>query len=115
MTEATTMNAAPQPYMKSLAMLPNVEIRLVTIPVAKVGPIPFARLTHSKTMSIDGKIAWVGTSNWSGGYLDNSRNLELVMRNDKMAARVAATHEQMWSSVYAAPLDINKDYAPSKK
>ncbi|UTY56230.1 phospholipase D-like domain-containing protein [Massilia sp. erpn] len=97
-------------YLKSLAMLPNVEIRIVTIPKASTGFIPFARVIHSKTMSIDGKLAWVGTSNWAGGYFDLSRNLEVVMRNEQMAQRVAAVHEQIWNSSYAQPLDVNKNY-----
>jgi phosphatidylserine/phosphatidylglycerophosphate/cardiolipin synthase-like enzyme len=97
-------------YLKSLAMLPNVEIRVVTLPQASSGFIPFARVIHSKTMSIDGKLAWVGTSNWAGGYFDMSRNLEVVLRNPAMAQRVAALHEQLWMSPYAAPLDVNKAY-----
>lgn len=102
-------------YLKSLAILPNVEIRVVTLPRAAAGFIPFARVIHSKTMVIDGKLAWVGTSNWSGGYLDLSRNLEVVLRNEKMAQRLLALHEQTWSSAYAEPLDINKTYPkPSK-
>ncbi|CDG85035.1 phospholipase D-like domain-containing protein [Janthinobacterium agaricidamnosum] len=102
-------------YLKSLAILPNVEIRIVTIPTASTGFIPFARVIHSKTMSIDGKLAWVGTSNWSGGYFDLSRNLEVVMRNEKMAQRLAALHQQAWDSAYAQPLDINKDYPKPAK
>ena len=102
-------------YLKSLAILPNIEIRIVTLPVASSGFIPFARVIHSKTMVIDNQVAWVGTSNWSGGYMDLSRNLEVVMRNDKMAQRLAALQEQTWSSPYAQVLDINKKYAkPSK-
>lgn len=102
-------------YLKSLAVLPNVEIRIVTLPVASSGFIPFARVMHSKTMVIDNQLAWVGTSNWSGGYMDLSRNLEVVMRNEKMAQRLAALQEQTWSSPYAQALDINKHYAkPSK-
>lgn len=102
-------------YLKSLAILPNVEIRVVTLPRAAAGFIPFARVIHSKTMVVDGKLAWVGTSNWSGGYLDLSRNLEVVLRNEKMAQRLLALHEQTWSSAYAEPLDINKTYPkPSK-
>lgn len=97
-------------YLKSLALVPNVQVRIVTLPAASTGPIPFARVIHSKTMSIDGKLAWVGTSNWSGGYFDKSRNLEVVLRNEKMAQRLAALHEQAWSSQYAQPLDVNKDY-----
>ncbi|MTV37279.1 phospholipase D-like domain-containing protein [Duganella radicis] len=104
-----------QAYLKSLAVLPNVEIRVVTLPVASTGFIPFARVIHSKTMVIDNQIAWVGTSNWSGGYFDLSRNLEVVLRNEKMAQRLAALQEQTWSSPYAQVLDINKQYPkPSK-
>ena len=104
-----------QVYLKSLAILPNVEVRVVTLPVASTGFIPFARVIHSKTMVIDNQLAWVGTSNWLGGYMDLSRNLEVVMQNEKMAQRLAALHEQTWSSQYAQPLDINKKYPkPSK-
>jgi phosphatidylserine/phosphatidylglycerophosphate/cardiolipin synthase-like enzyme len=47
------------PYLKSLALLPNVEIRVVTLPVASTGFIPFARVIHSKTM-VDRRQAGVG-------------------------------------------------------
>ncbi|MBV8034263.1 phospholipase D-like domain-containing protein [Roseateles sp.] len=102
-------------HLKSLAMLPGVEIRIVTLPRASTGFIPFARVIHTKAMSIDGEIAWVGTSNWSGGYLDKSRNLEVVLRDPAMAGRLAALHEQTWSSPHAQPLDVNRQYPkPSK-
>lgn len=103
------------PYLKSLAVLPNVEIRVVTLPKASTGFIPFARVIHSKTMVIDGKLAWVGTSNWAGGYFDLSRNLEIVMRNEQMAHRIAALQDQVWNSSYAQPLDINRIYAKPQK
>ncbi|WP_348699369.1 phospholipase D-like domain-containing protein [Duganella fentianensis] len=109
------LEALPQAYLKSLAILPNVEIRVATLPVASSGFIPFARVIHSKTMVIDNQIAWVGTSNWSGGYFDLSRNLEVVLRNEKMAQRVAALQEQIWSSSYAQPLDINRKYPKPAK
>jgi phosphatidylserine/phosphatidylglycerophosphate/cardiolipin synthase-like enzyme len=102
-------------YLKSLAMLPNVDIRIVTLPKASSGFIPFARVIHSKTMTIDGKLAWVGTSNWAGGYFDLSRNLEVVMRNETMAQRLVALHEQIWSSPYAQPLDVNRNYPKLNK
>ncbi|WP_374582590.1 phospholipase D-like domain-containing protein [Pseudoduganella sp.] len=102
-------------HLKSLAMLPNVEIRIVTLPKASTGFIPFARVWHSKTMVIDGKLAWIGTSNWAGGYFDLSRNLEVVMRNEAMAKRLYAVQEQAWSSPYAQPIDINKDYPKPNK
>jgi phosphatidylserine/phosphatidylglycerophosphate/cardiolipin synthase-like enzyme len=102
-------------YLQSLAVLPNVEIRIVTLPQASTGFIPFARVIHTKAMSIDGQVAWIGTSNWSGGYLDNSRNLEVVLHDATMAQRVAALHEQTWSSSYAQPIDVLKVYPKPAK
>jgi len=109
------LESLPQAYLKSLAVLPNVEIRVATLPKASTGFIPYARVIHSKTMTIDGKLAWVGTSNWSGGYFDLSRNLEIVLRNEQMARRLAAVHEQIWTSQYAEALDITKQYPKPKK
>ncbi len=97
-------------YLKSLAVLPNIQIKTVSIPQASSGFIPFARVIHSKIMTIDGKKAWIGTSNWSGGYLDNSRNLEMVIQNPEMAQRVDMLYTQLWDSAYAHPLRIDYDY-----
>ncbi|MGY2275474.1 MULTISPECIES: phospholipase D-like domain-containing protein [Pseudomonas] len=99
------------PYLKSLAVLPNVHIKIVTLPEAKQGFIPYARVIHSKTMEIDGQVAWIGTSNWLGGYLDNSRNLEVVMRSEAMAKRIGELHEQLWDGPYAKTLDVTAEYA----
>jgi len=115
MVSAWNTEAPAIAYLKSLALVPNVEIRIVTIPTASSGFIPFARVIHSKTMTIDGKLAWVGTSNWAGGYFDLSRNLEVVLRNEAMAQRLVALHEQTWSSSYAQPIDINKQYPKPAK
>jgi phosphatidylserine/phosphatidylglycerophosphate/cardiolipin synthase-like enzyme len=97
-------------YLQSLAVLPKVEIRIVTLPRASTGFIPFARVIHTKSMSVDGRVAWIGTSNWSGGYLDKSRNLEVVLHDERMARRVAELHEQTWSSPYAEPIDVLRQY-----
>ncbi len=97
-------------YLQSLAVLPNVEVRIVTLPRAAEGAIPFARVIHSKLMVIDGATGWVGTSNWAGGYLDRSRNLELVLRDPAFAKRLLALHRQTWESPYAAPIDVTRTY-----
>jgi phosphatidylserine/phosphatidylglycerophosphate/cardiolipin synthase-like enzyme len=98
------------PYLKSLAVLPNVQIKIVTLPQAKQGFIPYARVIHSKTMEIDGQVAWIGTSNWLGGYLDNSRNLEVVMHSEAMAKRVGQLHQQLWDGPYARALNVTEEY-----
>jgi len=106
------LTADKLPYLKSLAVLPNIEIRVVTIPQAPSGFIPYARVIHTKAMTIDDRIAWIGTSNWEGGYLDNSRNLEVVLQNVPMADKLNALHQQLWLSSYAAPLNIDASYPP---
>jgi hypothetical protein len=56
-------------------------------------------------MTIDGATAWVGTSNWEGGYLDHSRDLEVVLRSPVMAARLEAMQQQAWTSSYSKGLE----------
>ncbi|RYM56959.1 phospholipase D-like domain-containing protein [Serratia proteamaculans] len=101
-------------WLKSLAVVPNVQIKIVTVPPASSGFIPFARVIHSKMMIIDGETAWIGTSNWTGGYLDNSRNLELVLHSPVMSQRVDKLYSQLWDSVYAEPIKLDYDYPVPK-
>ncbi len=102
-------------HLQSLAVLPNIEVRIASIPESKDGPIPFARVLHSKYLVVDGKTLWLGTSNWGGGYLNASRNLELVIQDESLAARVAKIHTHLWTSPYAAPVDILKTYPKPKR
>jgi phosphatidylserine/phosphatidylglycerophosphate/cardiolipin synthase-like enzyme len=97
--------------LQSLAILPGVEARVITIPEASTGSIPFARVTHSKYAIFDGKTLWLGTSNWAGGYLDQSRNLELVVKDEKLAARATAVQKHLWDSSYTVPLEVLKTYS----
>jgi len=103
------------PHLKSLSLIPGVEVKVITIPEAKQGPIPFARTAHSKYMVADGVAVWLGTSNWAGGYLDTSRNLELVVKDEALAARAAKIHAHLWASPYAEPLQVMKAYPKPRK
>ena len=51
------------PWIKSLAVLPQVEIRFTNIPEFTAGFIPFARVEHAKFLTVDGEALWIGTSN----------------------------------------------------
>ncbi len=102
-------------HIKSLSLVPGIEVKILTVPEASQGPIPFSRVIHSKYMTVDGKVAWVGTSNWAGGYLDTSRNLELVVKDGKLAARLAAMHERLWTSAYAEPVDLARHYPKPRR
>ncbi len=93
------------PSLRSLASFPGVEIRVVHIPGAPTGPIPYARVIHTKVMTVDGATTWIGTSNREGGYLDCSGNLEIVLRSRKMADRLDRLQDQTWTSPYAQGLE----------
>jgi phosphatidylserine/phosphatidylglycerophosphate/cardiolipin synthase-like enzyme len=97
-------------WLKSLALVPGVAIRIVSFPPDADGFIPYARVLHSKFMEIDDHVAWVGTSNWTGGYLNTSRNIEAILRDDRFAAQLAALHGDLWNSPYAKPLDVTFAY-----
>ena len=102
-------------HLKSLALVPNLEIRIASIPEASSGHIPFARVIHSKYMTVDGGLLWLGTSNWSEDYFTESRNLELILRDRSLAAQGDRIFERLWNSRYASALDPAKSYAPRKR
>ncbi|WNO52411.1 phospholipase D-like domain-containing protein [Stakelama saccharophila] len=100
------------PGLTSLATVPGVEIRVASIPQPASGTIPYARVVHTKVMTIDDAVAWIGTSNWEGGYLDMSRNVEVVLRDTAMEKRLRALENQLWNSGYAASFATAKARPP---
>ena len=100
------------PGLTSLAAVPNVDIRVASIPQPDSGPIPYARVVHTKVMTIDNATAWIGTSNWEGGYLDTSRNVEVVLNDAAMANRLRALEDRLWNSDYAAPFAVARTRPP---
>ncbi len=106
-----SLRGAALAHLQSLALIPNVEIRVTTIPPAASGPIPYARVCHSKYMVVDERVLWLGTSNWTGGYLDDARNVEVVVQDAALAARAAAVQRHLWDSAYSSPLPAPKAYS----
>lgn len=102
-------------HLKSLSLLPGVSIKVCTVPQSKDGYIPFSRVIHSKYMTVDRKALWLGTSNWAGGYLDNSRNAEVVVRDPALAVEAGGAFDRVWDSAYCEALDIRKSYPKPKR
>ena len=102
-------------HLKSLACLPNIQIRVASIPEAMTGHIPYARVIHSKYMTVDGDILWLGTSNWGEDYFTESRNVEIIARNKALAIQADGIFERLWNSRFCFPLDPGKAYAPRKR
>ncbi len=88
-------------FLKSLALIPGVEVKMVTIPLHSSGSIPYARLIRSKYMVVDDEVFWIGTSNWSKGYFYNSRNIELVFRRSDLAQLGNQIFKRIWSYPYS--------------
>lgn len=90
--------------LQDLAKVPNVEIRVITIPKWSGGDIPFARVSHAKYLVVDRARAWVGTSNWEGDYFTKSRNVGVFVEQGFLPTRLAGVFATGWSSEYTQPL-----------
>lgn len=93
---------------KSLAAVPGITVRILTVPELASGFVPFARVAHAKFLVVDGARAWVGTSNWSGDYFHSSRNVGLLIDGGPVPAAL----ERFFATGVAAaePLDLCRDY-----
>lgn len=96
--------------LQSLEPLANVEVKLVTIPQASSGFVPYARVVHAKYLVVDGKNAWLGTSNWERDYFFQSRNVGLVLEGGPIPARLDAFFTSNWASKYAYAVDPCAQY-----
>uniref|UniRef100_UPI00398E959A 5'-3' exonuclease PLD3 n=1 Tax=Pristiophorus japonicus TaxID=55135 RepID=UPI00398E959A len=73
------------PFLQSLAALKShwhpldVEVRIFVVPATEEqSRIPYARVNHNKYMVTD-RVAYIGTSNWSGDYFENTAGVGLVV------------------------------------
>ncbi|MFT5783806.1 MAG: phosphatidylserine/phosphatidylglycerophosphate/cardiolipin synthase-like enzyme, partial [Candidatus Krumholzibacteriia bacterium] len=103
------------PWIKSLAVLPNLEVRFTNIPEHSAGFIPFARVEHAKYLTVDGQALWIGTSNWSRDYFHNSRNISLFFLGDGAPGVPDEFFNQSWHSEYAESVDPAAEYAPPRR
>jgi phosphatidylserine/phosphatidylglycerophosphate/cardiolipin synthase-like enzyme len=91
--------------LQSLEIVPNFEIKLVTIPPWSGGYIPYARVVHAKYMVVDGAHAWIGTSNWEKDYFYESRNVGLIVDGASFARKLDQFFKDCWTAPYAALVD----------
>jgi len=102
------------PHLKALTLIPNVEVRVASIPEASTGHLPYARTIHSKYLLVDGKTLWLGTSNWEEDYFEASRNVEVILHQPDLVKQAGDVFGKLWSSPYVSALDPMKTYAPRK-
>ena len=90
--------------VQALAQVPNVEVRVLTVPPWSGGEIPFARVTHAKFLLLDGDTAWIGTSNWEGDYFLKTRNVAIVTDAATVVPKLTRVFEDDWAGPYSTPL-----------
>ena len=71
-------------------------------------------MTHAKALVVDGKHAWLGTSNWEKEYFTRSRNVGVVVEDPALAAQLARFFATLWDSPYATPVDPDASYTPPR-
>ncbi|XP_034460999.1 5'-3' exonuclease PLD3 [Hippoglossus hippoglossus] len=110
------------PFLKSLASVYepksklDIQVRLFVVPASpKQKEIPFARVNHNKYMVTD-KVAYIGTSNWSGDYFTNTAGSALVVNQTAsqspeptVQSQLKAVFERDWNSDYSTPLTQHSD------
>jgi phosphatidylserine/phosphatidylglycerophosphate/cardiolipin synthase-like enzyme len=101
-------NSDARESLESLGRVPNVEVRVITIPKWSGGEIPFARVAHAKYMVIDGARAWVGTSNWEGDYFTKSRNVCVFVDGGALPPKLDRVFVDGWTSTYTKPLSASR-------
>jgi len=100
--------------LQRLERIDNIETRMITIPEHSSGFVPYSRTIHSKFMVVDDNAAWLGTSNWSGDYFYQSRNVGIVVKGERFNRDLKQSFEHYWSSDYAHAVDPDASY-PAKK
>jgi phosphatidylserine/phosphatidylglycerophosphate/cardiolipin synthase-like enzyme len=97
--------------LQSLVQVEGIKVRIVTIPEASTGFIPYARTVHAKYATVDGRVAWLGTSNAGGDYFLRSRNVGLFVEGAAFARALDVYFDRVWnSSTYAEPVDPTRTY-----
>ncbi len=102
-------------YLKSLAALQNIDVKISTIPQHSSGFITYARVEHCKYMVVDSKSFWIGTSNWEQDYFYNSRNVGVVIDGAQISEKLREVFRKSWESRYAQTIQLEKKYIPPKR
>jgi len=101
-------------HLKSLTLVPNIEVKLSTIPEWSQGFIPFARVEHGKYLVVDNDKCWIGTGNWEKDYFYSSRNVGVVINNKRINKILREVFLSTWKGPYAYLLKPEVDYPPPK-
>ena len=82
----------------------TIQTRKFVVPQLPPGRIvPFSRVNHNKYMVTD-KVAYIGTSNWSGDYFINTAGVGLHINQEMIIRQLKAIFIRDWESQYTHPI-----------
>ncbi len=110
-----TMGGRSDADIKALAQVKNISVKVSSLPQAATGFIPYARVEHCKYLSVDGRTAYVTTSNWAPGYFLNTRSAAVFVEGAPAAAVLEDIFSRTWNGPYVQPVDPLKEYKPVKR
>lgn len=109
---------AMMPFLQSLASMNSphhgirIQVKLYIVPVGNQTDIPYSRVNHNKYMVTD-KVAYIGTSNWSGDYFMTTAGVGLVVsqhapdpagETQALQTQLRAIFDRDWNSEFAVHL-----------
>ncbi|KAJ8257066.1 hypothetical protein COCON_G00192180 [Conger conger] len=94
----------------------DIQVKLFVVPAnPRQKEIPYARVNHNKYMVTD-KVAYIGTSNWSGDYFLHTAGSALVVNQTAAQTTESTVQEQLqavferdWNSSYSTPINQHTD------
>lgn len=101
--------------IKALGKTANISVKISSLPEAKSGFIPYARVEHCKYLSVDGRAAYVTTSNWGPGYFLNTRSAAVFVEGAPAARVLEDIFSRTWNGPYVQPVDPAREYKPVKR
>jgi phosphatidylserine/phosphatidylglycerophosphate/cardiolipin synthase-like enzyme len=101
-------------HLKSLTLVPNIEVRLSTIPPYSGGHIPYGRVTHAKFLTVDGQRSWIGCSNGEKSYYYSTRDAGVAVDSEAVNALLRGIFERDWDSEYVYPIQPEVEYDPPR-
>ncbi|MEW6042596.1 MAG: phospholipase D-like domain-containing protein [Elusimicrobiota bacterium] len=110
-----TMGKKTDKDIKNLSKIPNIKIKISSIPEYTGGFIPFSRVEHCKYMVVDDKTALISTSNWSKSYFYSSRDAAVIMKGKTAADAVKDVFQKAWNGPYVRLVDTEKEYQPVQR
>ena len=97
-------------YLKNLSSHPNIEVKYSSVPDAKEGYIPFARVEHCNYIVSDSLACWIGTSIAEKSYFYNSRDLGALVYNKKISVQLYNIFMLDWNSNYTRQIKPTGEY-----